>query len=290
MELVHDMYNFGMLPIRTPIALQGSALCFIRAEPSFPFHWHHHPEVELVLITAGSGMRFVGDSVEPYEPGDLILIGPDLPHTWAGESKGRHEAVVVQFPLTGPLGGLLWEAAETTGIRRMLKRAGHGLRFPPATARRLRRRLVELPGLPPLERLTRLAHVLDELGRDKAKTLSAGGPHAASAVDARRLAKVEAFLRGQTGARVRSADAAKAAGLAPADFCRFFRRATGRTFLAHVHEVRLGRAAWMLAETRMPVATVASQCGYANLALFHRRFKAKFGRTPRAHRERIGAA
>ncbi len=70
----------------------------------YPFHtarWHFHPEYELHLVVATTGHYFVGDLIGEFEPGNLVLTGPNLPHNWvidvpAGETvplRGR----VVQF-------------------------------------------------------------------------------------------------------------------------------------------------------------------------------------------------
>ena len=70
----------------------------------YPFHtvrWHFHPEYELHHVVATTGRYFVGDFIGEFEPGNLVLTGPNLPHNWvsdvpAGTSvplRGR----VVQF-------------------------------------------------------------------------------------------------------------------------------------------------------------------------------------------------
>ena len=42
--------------------------------------WHFHPEIELVFIENGSGKRHIGNHISQYSNGDLIMVGPNLPH------------------------------------------------------------------------------------------------------------------------------------------------------------------------------------------------------------------
>ena len=93
-----------MEPVQEAVRRDGRAIrCHARRERHFKFLWHRHPEVELTLITKGSGQRFVGDHIETYRAPDLVLIGADLPHTWASAGRGAQEAVIAQFD-AGSLG------------------------------------------------------------------------------------------------------------------------------------------------------------------------------------------
>lgn len=106
---------------------------FVRQASHFRFAWHFHHEFELTLITRGTGTRFVGDCVEEYGPGDLTLIGPELPHTYQSAlGDGDHEAMVVQFRRDF-LGAGFFGHAEFAGVAALLERAARGLSFPPTT-------------------------------------------------------------------------------------------------------------------------------------------------------------
>src|SRR5688572_26592096 len=119
-----------------------------RRDPGFDFAWHFHPEVELTWIVRSRGRRFVGDSIENYRDGDLVLLGPNLPHTWHSEPGRRHEALVAQFAPD-----FLGELPELRGLRALFDRAARGLAFGGRTLKAVAR---PLDGLGDVEGLPRL--------------------------------------------------------------------------------------------------------------------------------------
>jgi len=64
----------------------------------FPWQYHYHPEYEIVCVLNGDGTRHVGNHFSTYENGDLVLMGPNLPHSGFGlNAHGMHEEIVVQI-------------------------------------------------------------------------------------------------------------------------------------------------------------------------------------------------
>src|SRR3712207_4472337 len=68
-------------------------------EAQFSAPYHFHPEFELTLIVEGNGKRYVGAHLTDYGPGDLVLLGSNLPHCWKTEraTSGKSISIVVQF-------------------------------------------------------------------------------------------------------------------------------------------------------------------------------------------------
>ena len=125
----------------------SSFTAFQRSDPEFPFYWHYHPEFELTLIVDSHGQRLVGDGIADYGPGDLVLLGPNVPHSWrSGPVKSVtgevHRAVVVQFR-EDFLGPRFFELQEMEGVARLLRNASNGLAFGYTPNRR---QGCELPG------------------------------------------------------------------------------------------------------------------------------------------------
>ena len=64
------------------------------------------------------------------------------------------------------------------------------------------------------------------------------------------------------------------------------RQATGKTFKELLLEKRLSKGAELLRETRLPVEDIIAAVGYENTSYFYRRFRERFGASPRDYRKR----
>jgi AraC-like DNA-binding protein len=246
---------------------------FIRREPAFDFAWHFHREYELTLITEGTGIRYVGTTVQPYRPGELVLLGPDLPHTFTSVpyEGGMAEAAVAQFR-EDFLGAGFLALPQFADVAALLVRAGRGLLCTPP--RSLYDELAALPALPPAERTLGLGHALHRLARLDCEPLT--GPGYAPAPDTgarRRIDQVCRHLQQAHTGRVELAEVAALAHMSATSFSRFFRRTMGRTLTDYVNQLRIETACRLLSGTELPITDVAARSGYQNLSNFNRRFR-----------------
>jgi AraC-like DNA-binding protein len=264
-----------------------------RREPSFGPYWHFHPEYQVTLVRRGRGKRFVGDDVARFEPGDLVLTGPNLPHMWCSSRVRRrgeapHEAVILQFP-DSLFGGRFLDLPELGAVRRLLERSARGLGFGPTTRRRVGPLMVRMGEERGAARLILLLEILHRLSRSAdARELSSGAfrPSLASA-DRHRIDRVCRFIGERAGGPLTLAEAAAGAHLSVPAFTRFFRRCTGRSFLRYLTELRIGAACRLLLETDRRVADVGRASGFPSPATFHRRFRAAKGVSPKGFRARF---
>jgi AraC-like DNA-binding protein len=260
---------------------------FLRREPHFDFQWHFHHEYELTLIAAGSGTRIVGDCVQAYEPGDLTLIGPEMPHTYVS-TPGHigQEAVVVQFRRDF-LGRELFDRPEFSAVADLLEHAARGIGFPPGTVD-----VAVLTELPPAERTLELLRFLVRLSSCEQARFLAGDQHA-PALNRASGDRIDAMVRLMHAAYARPLgleEVAEAAHMSPTSASRFFRRTTGSTITDYLNGLRVNAACHLLRDTDRRISDIAADCGYANLSNFNRRFRELRGFPPREYRRRFRPA
>jgi AraC-like DNA-binding protein len=266
-------------------------------EPHFDPHLHYHPEYQLFVVTEGSGTRFVGDRVQRFAPGDLVLTGPNLPHVWRSDdayfdraSGLMTEGTVVYFRDL-VLRDELLETHEGIRIRQLLERSASGLSFHGATRERVAAMLRALEGTEGFARILRLLEMLDILSlSEEYEVLSHFRyPTPLHPRHHDRMDRVYAHLMGRFTEPVRLAELARVAGMTETAFCRYFREHTNRTFTRFVAELRVGYACRLLAEEEMPIVRVGISCGYPTLSNFNRLFRELVGLTPTQYRRRYGA-
>jgi AraC-like DNA-binding protein len=261
-----------------------------RELPEIPFIWHYHPEYELTLTLNARGQRHVGDSMERFEPGDLVLVGPNQPHTWAAAERPDPAspmlAIVVWFS-SDWLQRLIDGWPEFAGLKHLQRKAGRGMRFSRAMAERVMPLMQALHGLDPPLRLPQLLQVLALLARDRKAGMLA--THAIASDDdktQRRLAKVLRRLHADLSATPRSEELAELAAMSVGAFHRFFKKHTGLTALDYIAQLRVGTASQLLISTDRAIGSIAVDAGYGTAAHFNRQFLARKGMTPREFRSR----
>lgn len=239
----------------------------------FDFGWHFHTEYELTLVLASTGTRHVGSSIERYRPGDLVLLGPDLPHSYVSDPDDVADAVVIQFRRDF-LGAGFFDLPQFGAVSELLARAALGLRFV-APPQEVTQTLKALPAESPAHRTVSLLTVLIGLAADPAQTtITAPGYAPAPASATRdRIDTVCEYLQLHHTEAVTQIDIAHLAHMSPTSFSRFFHHAMGATFTDYVTQLRVESACTWLAETSAPVADVAQRSGFQNLSSFNRRFR-----------------
>jgi AraC-like DNA-binding protein len=264
---------------------------FVRNDPAFPFDWHYHPEYELTLIVESKGQRLVGDGIADYGAGDLVLLGPNVPHSWRSgptqsERGDTHRAVVIQFRHDF-LGEHFFSLKGMESVARLLDRASSGVAFGHTeTGRKVARDLADLPTLQPAKRMAILLSALVDLAseRDVRVLSTLQLKPIGRRVDQQRIDAICTYLNKHYDDEIDFAKLADRYQMDQASLCRFFKRATGRTMTAYLNELRVGAAAQLLIDTDQSVLEIGFQVGFGNYSNFNRQFKRIKGFGPRTLR------
>jgi len=256
--------------------------------PQFDVPWHYHPEYELTYIAKGCGRRFVGDHVESFVAGDLVLIGPDMPHFWRSddeyyqsESTLMAEWIVLQFPLAFTQ-QVLQNLPEAGAITSLLTRARYGLRFSMEVSSQMSDDIKQLATQNGLEQVLSTLHILNQLATDRDACLLASDGYqlAPGAAETERMKRVLEFTLAHFRDEIRIEQIASVTGMAPAAFCRYFKKRTRKTYVEYLNELRIGHARKLLTNADLSIGQVGLECGFNNISHFHRQFKLNTGMTP----------
>ncbi len=249
--------------------------------------WHYHPELELVILLESTGTRFVGDSIEKFSPGEIVLIGRNLPHLWLNDKSYFVEdsdlmvkAFVIHFG--GNFGNQLLNIPELGCIKNLFHRARRGLHFSGKANEQVITQVEDMFKMNEFEKVMELLSVLHNLSKySSSKSLSSSG-----FVDSFRnkqnskLIAIYEYIMNNFKQEVTLDKVAELAHMNPSAFSRYFKSVQKKTFTQFLNEVRIGYACKLLQEQRYNIAEVCFESGYNNISNFNRQFKALKGMSP----------
>ena len=248
-------------------------------------HWHYHRAMELTLIERGAGTRFIADHIELFEPGDLVLIGANVPHYW--HPRGRSAGLSVQWDFPREHG--IWSFGETAApILALAKSALRGLHLRGETARRTAAAMAELSHPGGLARLAAFLNLLATLTAAPKRDVRPLGalPFSMDGTDEQQEAvrRAVSYILAHYREPIRLEALLRLSGMSRATFARQFQRHAGKPFSTFLNQVRLQAVCRALLESAEPVSAIAFSHGFNQLSFFNRLFQREFRVSPSAYR------
>jgi AraC-like DNA-binding protein len=256
-------------------------------------HWHYHQEFELSFITEGSGKRIVGDSVEEFHPGDLIFIGPRIPHVWFPEGKhmrqhsGRTLESVYMLFNNDILPEAMTALPEFENIRKAITLSERGARITGDTLNEVSRIMLQLPYMNRIKRLMFFYEIMDLIGRSTSFSYLASAQYVKTKFETNngRVHKIHEFLMKKYQDDVDLDQVAEVVHMAPASVCRFFKSSTGLTIFEYLNKIKIDYACKLLLNTDLSIVDISYDCGFNNLSHFNKQFRKFLGQTPSQFRK-----
>ena len=252
------------------------------------FYWHFHPEYELVYIEGANGTRHVGDHISAYQESDLVLIGSNIPHLNFdyGIKTDYNKEVLHLSP--NFKNTVFKEIPELQKILRLFDRSQHGIAFKGGTKTEVGHRLKQLHLLKPFPQFLEVLHIFQILAGSEEYELLHDSVYVTryNEKQQKRLREVYAFVDQNYKEKITLEQVASICHLEKAAFCRYFKKATGNTFISFLHQYRISQAKRLLLSGHN-IGEACYDCGFESLSYFNRTFKKVTGENPSVFRKRM---
>lgn len=258
--------------------------------PSPLIRWHQHEEYELHLITATRGKMFVGDYIGRFEPGNLVLIGPRIPHNWITTDYEKGEEVFLRdrclIFLDEPIRQAAQLMPEIRSIFPLLERSKSGIEFF-GISDKASQKLDEIKRTHGVRRLAVFLELFSDLAQHQDYRLLSSGPlETRSDLEGQsKISEIVGYISENYQHTLCMAEVAEKYGMSESGFSRYFNKETGNSFTDFVNRLRVTKACQLLMETDKYISTICYEVGYNTVANFNRRFVELRNMTPSEFRK-----
>lgn len=249
---------------------------------------HQHPEIQLSYILKGSGTFIIGDALGVFKPGDIFLIGENLPHVFK-ISPENTSAVYMQsvFFTNKSFGASFFDLPELKAVNNIINLSDMGLQFT-FTNDEIYKLFKDLSDKPQLDNILIFLKILKQLSLRSHRVLaSVKLKKIASEFQGKRLDAVYQYVLTHFNTPIKLEEVADISALSKPAFCKYFKQHTNKTFITFLNELRIGEASRQLQQSNDPIQTIAYRCGFNNLTNFNRTFKTFKGMNPSNFRKQL---
>lgn len=253
--------------------------------------WHYHDNYEISFIIEGTGKRIVADSIEEFQPGDLVFIGRNLPHAWIVDKeqftpdKRTLEMVFLQFPPEA-LSPELLSLPEFKNMAKALSLSERGIRITGQTLNNVSEIMLQLPYLNNFERFLQFFKLMDIIGQSTNLIPLASKEYIHKRFNSKnkRIQTIHEYLMKNYRESIDLSQIASLVSMAEGSLCRFFKMHVGVTIFEYLNQIKIEFACKLLMDENLSILDVAIDSGFNNLSHFNKQFKRITDGTPKDYR------
>ncbi len=279
-----------VLPFKIP-KIQNVGLIYQEdREKYFYDKFHQHEEIQLCVIVEGEGTLIVGDTINKYTSGDVLIIGSNLPHVFKSDASRIEESFMISLFFTkDSFGKGFFDLGDFVELTPFFEKSVAGFKLI-TNKEKVANLFLRLKKNSNLDRFITLLQILKLIINSKTKELAGFiSPKKYTDNEGKRMRNVMDFTINNFNKNIDLFEIAEKANMTPNAFCRYFKQRTNKTYFTFLNELRIENACKLLSSDKSTsIGAIAYQSGFNNLSNFNRKFKEIKAISPSKYRKNSG--
>ena len=276
-----------IFPFKIPKPKEESLIYQEDIEFVFYDKLHQHEEIQISYIENGEGTIFVGDTITPYQKGEVIVIGGNLPHVFRSErNTGEMSVMLSLFFTPDSFGKDFFSLAALKEIQPFFESSKNGF-VVNNPSKKIIKSFKKIKSVNEFNRFILFLEIIKKLAQEK-KTLLSSYIYDKKITDneGKRMQTVFEYVMTNFQKNITLDEIAALSNMTKNAFCKYFKIRTNKTFFQFLIEIRIERAAKLLSKSQeLSVLEVSELCGFNNISNFNRKFKEIKGMSPLVYRK-----
>ncbi|WP_299664655.1 AraC family transcriptional regulator [uncultured Polaribacter sp.] len=264
-----------VLPFKIPKPEQGALVFQVDNSDTFYDKFHQHEEIQISFIVEGEGTLVVGNSINHYSKGDIIIIGSFLPHVLKSDTKtSKISHMLTLFFTKSDFGNQFFDLEELKELASFFKRAKHGFKVT-SNLKLIEKLFFKLEKASKLNRFLILLQLLKITSKATYKSLSTFiYDKKYTDNEGYRMRNVFEFTMNNFEKEITLEEIAEVANMTKNAFCKYFKKRTNKTYFQFLNELRIENACKLLLSNKdLSIIQIAEASGFNNMSNFNRQFK-----------------
>lgn len=257
-------------------------------EISFYNKLHQHEEIQISYILKGEGTLIVGDTINNYKTGDVLVLGSNLPHVFRSLVNSNQKShMITLFFKENSFGNHFFELEELHETKNFFKNAKHGFKI--TSENNLNSLFINLKKATKFERLVGLLQLLKRLSNLEYKSLSSFIYEKKYTTDeGNRMRAIFEYTINNYTNDINLEAIANIAFMTKNAFCKYFKKRTNKSYFRFLNELRVENVCKLiLSNSDLNLAEMAYKSGFKNISNFNRQFKSIKKMSPSIYRKKF---